>query len=129
MERYLKFDCYCPNEIYDMSGFFYQLFDPNDNCCLLGVSKGGNNKYFIDGYSGIYVISNKQIIEFSLEHETDKICGAVRMDATENNIKIFKEIIGTGKVPSGAKLDKFEDNHSDKALKKILGMCDCVIMD
>lgn len=129
MERYLEFDCYCPNEIYDMSGFFYQLFEPIEECYLLGISKGGNNRYFKDGYSGIYVISNKQIIEFSLEHETDKICGAVRMDATENNIKIFKEIIETGKVPSEAKLDKFEDNHSDKDLKKILGMCDCVIMD
>lgn len=129
IERYLKFDCYCPNEIYDMSGFFYQLFDPNDNCYLLGVSKGGNNKYFVDGYSGIYVISKDQIIEFSLKHETDKICDAVRIDATENNIKIFKEIIETGKAPSGAKLDKFESNHSYDDLRKLLELCDFVIMD
>ena len=47
----------------------------------------------------------------------------------EKESKELKEIIETGKVPSGAKLDKFEDNHSDKDLKKILGMCDCVIMD
>ena len=129
MERYLEFDCYCPNEIYDMSGFFYQLFEPSEECYLLGISKGGNNRYFIDGYSGIYVISKDQIIEFSLRHETDKICDAVRVDATENNINIFKEIIETGKAPSGAKLDKFESNHSDDDLKKILGMCSCVIMD
>ena len=43
MTEYLENDCYCPYEIYDTSGFFYQLFKPETPCELLAESKYGEH--------------------------------------------------------------------------------------
>lgn len=127
IERYLKEDCYCPNEIYDTSGFFYQIFKADDECFVLGTAKGSHNNYWAYGYDGLYAICKDQILEFTIQK--GKVVDALRMDATENNIKLFKEIIKTGKVPEGAKLDKFENNHTDRDLKELLSLCNCVMVD
>ena len=35
MEDYLENRCYCPYEIYDMTGFFFNCFEPEVECELL----------------------------------------------------------------------------------------------
>ena len=35
MEDYLENRCYCPHEIYDISGFFFNCFEPDVECELL----------------------------------------------------------------------------------------------
>ena len=35
MNDYLENRCYCPYEIYDMTGFFYELFYPETECTVL----------------------------------------------------------------------------------------------
>lgn len=36
IERYLKYDCYCPNEIYSLDGYFYNNYYSEQECKLLG---------------------------------------------------------------------------------------------
>lgn len=53
MSRYLKEDCYCPNEIYSADGFFFQYFYEDEECELLGDAKK------IDESNLIYCIVEK----------------------------------------------------------------------
>ena len=85
IERYLKEDCYCPNEIYSFDGFFYQCFYAEDECILLG-----ERKEFIICLEKKKEKHN-QVLLFWLNENGEKIIDAVRFDATENNLKIAKE--------------------------------------
>ena len=58
MDDYLENRCYCPYEIYDMSGFFFQIFKPETECKHLYIEITGDN-----------------------------VDSCVRIDATENNIE------------------------------------------
>lgn len=81
MEKFLKEDCYCPGEIYDVSGFFFQVFNADEECKLLANGKSKHNDETIT-----CVICKDQIINFWINSENE-IVSAERYDATENNIK------------------------------------------
>ena len=83
MERYLEYDCYCPGEIYDASGFFFQVFKPEDEC--KEISRGADYRDPED--TVITVVCKNQLINFWVRE--DKFTGAERYDATENNIRIM----------------------------------------
>lgn len=121
IERYLEEDCYCPNEIYGTDGFGYRLHYSDDECFK-----------FVEGDNFItcvteYAFSKKQdkpmILVFFFEDE--KIIDAVEYDATENNIKGFKNYIKTG--------EKFTEDHFNKDynndLKSLLAMSDMIMID
>ena len=127
LERYLYQDCYCPGEIYDASGFFFDIYEPEDECFVLGTAIGGPNLYWHEEYQGLYVVCKEQILEFTIEE--GMIVDALRMDATENNLRIFKTIVKTGKAPKGAKLDRFENNHLDSDLKQLFKLSDAILID
>ena len=125
MERYLAYDCYCPGEIYDTTGFFCQIFSIDDECVLIEQS---------DAMTAVVVTSKDttrpQAIIFW--HDDDEkpgqIIDAQRVDATENNISILRTIVSGGK-PDGRKLDEFEPGSRAKSLKQIAEICDLVIVD
>ena len=125
MERYLAEDCYCPGEIYDITGFFYQVFSVDDECVPIEQS---------DGMTAVVVTSkhtsSPQAIMFW--HDDDEMPGRIvdaqRVDATENNIGILRSIVNGGR-PDGRKLDEFEPGSTAKSLKEIARMCDLVIRD
>ena len=127
MERYLSEDCYCPGEIYDISGFFFQIFKADDECVLIAESEGMTA---VVAKSGTSVSSKPQAIMFW--HDDDdrpgRIIAAQRVDATENNIDILRTIVHGGK-PDGRKIDEFEPGITAKSLKEIARMCDFVIRD
>jgi hypothetical protein len=79
--RYLQNDCYCPNEIYDESGFFFRCFTEDEECEILGKHEESEK-------SGEFIacISDNQILIFWTKGES--VIDAIRYDATENNIKI-----------------------------------------
>lgn len=119
MEKYLREDCYCPGEIYDMSGFFYQVFKPDEECKLL---TNGKSK---DGDTVTCVICRNQIINFWVNSENE-IVSAERYDATENNIK---QIIDYWKGNSKTViLDEFEEGHTSKSLAEIMKYATAILV-
>lgn len=124
MERYLAYGCYCPGEIYDITGFFYQIFSVDDECVLIEQS---------DAMTA--VVTSKDVVRpqaIIFWHDDDEkpgqIIDAQRVDATENNIGILRDIV-KGKKPDGRKLDEFELGSKSKSLKQIAEICDLVMVD
>lgn len=116
MEEYLQNRCYCPGEIYDPNGFFYQIFKSDDECCMVGENEGV-----------VAVACGNQILYIFKEDDKKTVNDVTRVDATENNIKIIKELIN-GKTPIG-KLDEFKPGSSQKALDEVMGIADAIIID
>lgn len=119
MEEYLANRCYCPGEIYDMNGFFFQIFKPEEDCLIVaqGESHGSDNHVTC-------VICRDQIINFWINSD-DQIVGAERYDATEHNIKQLKDY-WLGNVEK-VELDEFEHNDTQRTLKDIMKYADAII--
>lgn len=122
IERYLYEDCYCPNEIYDSSGFFFRCFDKDDECVLIGEKKEKTEK------SGTFIacISDDQILIFFTED--NKVVDATIYDATENNIEIIKLISNCVDV-SERSLDEFKKGETKKNIQEIMRYADAIITD
>lgn len=89
IERYLEHDCYCPNEVYDTSGFTYELFTGDTPIKLFHVSDVNTDGCSI--YYGIAKASNcyyPQILEIMID--SGKCENIVRCDVTRNNIEFCK---------------------------------------
>ena len=121
MERYLEHDCYCPGEIYDVSGFFFQVFKADEECKELyrGVDLSNPEDTIIT------VVCRDQLINFWVRGE--KITGAERYDATENNMRIMPFAIA-GTLSTEEKLDEFKPGSTARNLNEILSMADAVLM-
>lgn len=129
MEYYLTHECYCPGEIYSFDGFFFQIFDKDDKCELIG--KRGKDNILTNGdYSLICVIAEHddytQLLNICVNEETGKIGDIVRVDPTENNIKLVKEIIKNNKTD--LKWDEFEEGKTAKSLDEILTLSNGLVM-
>lgn len=128
IERYLQCDCYCPNEIYSFDGFGYQLFYEEQECEKLGEKQDDNS--LIIGCVAYPFNDEKrkpQIVLFFIKD--DKCFDATRYDATENNIKITKDILTNGVNGRKFSFDEYEKGSSAKALKEILSFADAIMID
>lgn len=125
MERFLAEDCYCPGEIYDVTGFFYQVFSVDDECVLIEQSSGITVVVATSKYA-----TKPQAIIFWHDGEDapGRIIDAQRVDATENNINILRSIVN-GEKPNGRKLDEFEPGSIAKSLEEIARISNLVIRD
>lgn len=125
MRRYLQEDCYCPGEIYDTTGFSFMVFDPDDECEL----REQTDEMTVLTAACKSRPNSPQAILFWHDEpdEPGRIIDAQRVDATENNIAILCDI-ARGAKPDGRKLDRFEDNHDAEDVKKLLSMCDGIIV-
>lgn len=121
VERYLEHDCYCPGEIYDASGFFFQVFKADEECKEL--YRGVDFRY--PDETIITVICRDQLINFWVKE--DKIVEAERYDATKNNIRIMPFAIA-GVLSPEEKLDEFKPESTARNLNEILSMADAVLM-
>jgi len=119
MEEYLENDCYCPGEIYDCTGFFFQVFDAEDTCKLL--IKGSYK-----GEDVTAVICKNQIICFWIENNK-KIVNAERYDATENNVSEIVLVLSGKKTTM--KVDEFEKGKTEADLNKLMSIADTIIVD
>lgn len=118
MTEYLAERCYCPGEIYDVSGFFYQVFSPDDEGTLLCNGKHKDCDV-------VAVICKDQILAFWIED--NKIISAERYDATENNVSEITSLL-TGKK-SKITLDEFEEGKMQKSVSELLQLADAVLVD
>lgn len=114
IESYLKNDCYCPYEVYSPDGFFYQIFKPEDDCVRV-----------FEKDDAVACIANNQLILFT--KHLDRVVDAVRIDATENNVKLIIDI-SNGIADKSRRFDKFPDNSTDEDIKKLLSIAHAVIV-
>ena len=121
IERYLKEDCYCPNEIYSFDRFFYEYFYAEDECILLG-----KRKEFIICLEKKKE-KNNQVLLFWLNEDEEKIIDAVRFDATENNLKIVKEHLLVDEKITSYSFDEFKKDSTKNSLKEILSIADAIM--
>ena len=124
MEEYLANRCYCPNEIYDSSGFFFNIFPPETECELLAEGSRGaiHGKFVIAKATGKH--STLQIIYIEI---TDNfVVDCVRFDATKNNREQVVKFLN-GDVEKMT-IDDYPDNKSDEELAELLGMADAIMI-
>lgn len=127
MENYLNERCYCPGEIYSTDGFFYQLFRAGAKCYEIGRCNEKNN--ILSKLPFIAVISNStdDITQLLIiMYEKEKIVDIVRFDATENNIKLIKEIIEKRKT--SLKFNEYEKGKTKRDLDKIFKVIDAIMI-
>lgn len=132
MSRYLREDCYCPGEIYDITGFFFQNYTP-ESACLVVAQNDERTAVVAKPWSYKNKRDNEEakpqaIIFWHDDGESGRIVAAQRVDATENNIGILKTIVDGGK-PDGRRLDEFEKGSTAKSLREVMGLCGLVIVD
>ena len=128
VERYLNHDCYWPHEIYSFDGFFSQLFYEDQECEKLGENKSDN--CLIIGCVA-YPYNDEEfkpeIVLFFIED--DKCVDALRYDATENNIKITKDILTNGINGREFSFDEYKKGSTAKSLKEVLSFSDAIMID
>lgn len=114
MVRYLKEDCYCPNEIYDASGYAYKLLYEKDVAKII---------YSDDNYLVIVTIfdseeskDDPEIVLFELD--ADKIIAAHRVDVTQNNIQIVSDIVND--ITNDLKVDSYQTYIFPEDIEKLI---------
>lgn len=127
MERFLREDCYCPGEIYDLSGFFYRVYEVSDECRLIERSED-RTAIVATTVRGGEEDPSPQAIMFWHDEGDGRIIDAQRVDATENNVGILRSIV-RGEEPDGCEIDEFEPGDTARQLRKVLSMCDAVMVD
>lgn len=119
MDEYLANRCYCPGEIYDVTGFFFQVFEPETECKILWVNGKAVSVIAKESPDAL-----EQIIY--IEITGNEVDGCVRFDATENNIEqVLKFMKGEIKKMS---LDEFENGATAKSLGEIFSVADAIMI-
>lgn len=123
MDDYLENRCYCPYEIYDMSGFFFQIFKPETECKHLIAGEMGS-------IHGVFVIAkaNPKALEqiIYIEITGNNVDDCVRFDATENNIKQVLKFMN-GELEKMV-LDEFDKGATAKSLEEIFEVADAIMV-
>jgi len=125
MTDYLENRCYCPHEIYDMTGFFYELFYPDDECTLLiSGSMGAIHGAFViakpkktGGYE-----PREQIVY--IEITDNKVDSCVRLDNTQNNREQIEKFMN-GHIDKMS-FDEYEDTKTKESLENLMSVADAI---
>ena len=120
IERYLKEDCYCPNEVYSVDGFFYQIVYADAECELLG-------KYISEEADDVYLVatenSEKEPILLNIWCKNEKVISMERYELTENNIVGMKNF-----WENGTKFTLSEMQELKKDVAKIMSISDAIMI-
>jgi hypothetical protein len=118
MKYYLACECYCPGEIYDLSRFFFRVYGVDSECKLLMTLDVTNN--LTNGKMAIIaVVTNEESPQIlMIAHKDNKIKDIARVDATENNIQLLKDIKKYNKT--SLKFNEFKEGETVKSLYDIL---------
>lgn len=94
MENYLKTKCYCPHEVYDTSGIWYELFYPETICKVIYIDIS-RMTVIAKGYQSYY----PSILHILVDDDKQIIEAIQRCDVTYNNIIMFLQDDFVGKSP------------------------------
>lgn len=128
-ERYFQQDCYCPNEVYDLTGIFFKLYYPEDqysyimtlstvydDCDLfIGISKGE--------FLMVAVISTEDN-EFNLP--VGSVVDMQRIPISMNNYLALKDILNN--VPDEDRHSLNPDEDSLESLNKLISISDAIMI-
>ena len=111
VERYLAEDCYCPNEVYSVDGFFYQLVFADAECKVIGTYpnplKYDEDITFVVTASGR---NHDHPILLNIWHTADKVTSMERYDYSEHNLdqilRYFKGEINKVRLSEEEELEK-----------------------
>ena len=93
MADYLENDCYCPNEIYDAGGFYYELFPPTSSARVLERSNDGDARFLVAALNKDE--TSLQLIAFTRDDD-GRVADAVRADLTDRNRDVMRRFVETG---------------------------------
>lgn len=120
MKDYLENRCYCPYEIYDMTGFFYELFYPDTECKLLfSGSRGAIHGVFVTVTSEY----NREEIIY-IEITNDKVDDCIRLDNTGNNREQIEKFMN-GQIDKMS-FDEYEDTKTKESLESLMSVADAI---
>ena len=122
MEDYLEHRCYCPHEIYDISGFFFMCFSPDTECELLAEGERG----FIRGTFVVAKSLQDSLQIIYIGHKYGHVESCMRLDATENNKEQIVKFLN-GEIER-MHLDEYADTKTNETLKEIFSIVDAVCM-
>lgn len=127
MKDYLENRCYCPHEIYDISGFFFELFHPEADCEIISSGSRGaiHGMFVVTRSEQIGNIDSKEYIVY-IEITDNKVDSCVRLDNTPNN---REQIIGfiAGKIDKMS-FDEYEIGSTQKAIDEIMSTADAIML-
>ena len=125
MDDYLENRCYCPYEIYDLSGFFFDCFKPDVECDLLIEGERGE-------IHGTFVLCKpSQFNEDSLQivyiqHRNGVVESCIRLDATENNKTQIIQFLN-GDIEK-MHLDEYSTTKTKESLNEIMEIADAIMI-
>ena len=123
MKDYLENRCYCPYEIYDVTGFFFNLFEPDVECEFLAEGERGEiHGTFVLAKSSQHNTDSLQIIY--IEHRNGIVEDCTRLDATINNKEQIIKFLN-GEIDKMT-LDEYETSKTEENLKEIMSIADAV---
>lgn len=124
MKDYLENRCYCPHEIYDMSGFFFQLFKPDTECAVFAEGERGV-------IHGTFVFakeddSRSKLQIIYIEHTNNVVDSCIRLDATKNNVEQILKFM-RGEIDKMS-IDEYDDTKTEESLNEIFSLADAIMM-
>ena len=123
MKEYLENRCYRPYEIYDLTGFFFNCFEPDVECELLAEGeRGGIHGSFVLAKPSRFNEDSLQIIHIS--HRNGIVEDCVRFDATPNNREQVIQFLG-GLIDKMT-IDEYETTKTEENLKEVLSIADAI---
>lgn len=125
MQDYLENRCYCPYEIYDMTGFFFNCFEPDVECELLAEGKRGSiHGTFVLAKPSQFNEDSLQIIY--IEHTNGVVDSCIRLDATENNKNQILQFLN-GDIEKMS-IDEYPSSKTEESLKEIMDLADAIMI-
>lgn len=88
IERYLAEDCYCPNEVYSVDGFCYQLVYAHAECKVIGTYPDKHDPE--ETITFVVTASGAQCdhpILLNIWHTADKVTSMERYEYSDDNVK------------------------------------------
>lgn len=124
MKDYLENRCYCPYEIYDMTGFFFQLFEPETECAVFAEGERG-------AIHGTFVFakeddSRSRLQIIYIEHTNNIVDSCIRLDATKNNVEQILKFM-RGEIDKMS-IDEYDDTKTEENLKEIFSLADAIMI-
>ena len=125
MEDYLEDRCYCPHEIYDLSGFFYELFYPDTECTLLiSGSMGKIHGTFVIAKPKKHVGYKPKEQIIYIEITDNMVDDCVRLDNTQNNREQIEKFMN-GEIDVMS-FDEYETGSTQKNIDEIMSVADAI---
>ena len=128
-ERYFNNDCYCPNEVYDLTGVFYELYYPEDQFSpIMRIDT------FLDDATVWVGISKKEFLYVVVLNEgnsDNKPAGTInemqRLPINKSNYLTFIDILNQVDPKESHQFDLGEDTLN--SLNEVLSMSDAIMID